>query len=573
MSKECHIDLKLVNCVKISLLIINLHDGIGFVTVETAVARAEEAGMKSMNWRRGTLSVCGLAVAIIAPSSGALAQNVTASSGQESAPIADLATVGALVRQLQVQVQELSGQVKSLKTQQESERAESEALREQLNAVKAQLVTVSGQPSGAVPAQTAFSGSLPQDSLEERIAKLEETQQIDDQRIAEQSQTKLESASKYRIRLSGIVLFNTYVNRGAVDNQDFPELATPQNAYLSSGSFGASLRQSQIGLEGFGPMIAGARTSAQVQFDFAGGFPDAPNGVSFGAMRLRTGTIRFDWEHTSVIVGQDSLFLAPLSPTSIATLAIPAFAYSGNLWSWTPQLRVEHHFTISDTSSLLLQGGILDGLSGETPPSQYDRYPTWGENSGQPAYATRLAWTQTVNGRNIVAGVGGYYDRQNWGLGRSIDAWTGTADLTVPLGSRFEFTGQFYRGRATGGLGGGIAQSVLWVGPFDDPATELYGLDSIGGWAQLKYKATSKLQFNGAFGQDNPFAAELRENGGSQPYYPSPLSKNQTAMANFLYQPKSDIVLSLEYRTIKTYTLDSTANSANIINISVGYIF
>jgi hypothetical protein len=573
MSKECHIDLKHVNCVKISLLIINLHDGIGFVTVETTVARAEEASMKSMDWRRGTLGVCGLAAAIIAAPSGALAQNVTASSGQESAPNADLATVGTLVRQLQVQVQELSGQVKSLKTQQESERAESEALRRQLNAVKAQLVAVSGQPPGAVPAETAFSGTLPQDSLEERVAKLEETQQIDDQRIAEQSQTKLESASKYRIRLSGIVLFNTYANRGAVDNQDFPELAMPQNAYLSSGSFGASLRQSQIGLEGFGPTIAGARTSAQVQFDFAGGFPDAPNGVSFGAMRLRTGTIRFDWENTSVIVGQDSFFLAPLSPTSIATLAIPAFAYSGNLWSWTPQLRVEHRFTVSDTSSLLLQGGILDGLSGETPPSQYYRYPTWGENSGQPAYATRLAWTQTVNGQNIVAGVGGYYDRQNWGLGRSIDAWTGTADLTVPLGSRFEFTGQFYRGRATGGLGGGIAQSVLWIGPFNDPATELYGLDSIGGWAQLKYKATSKLQFNGAFGQDNPFASEMRENGGSQPYYPSPLSKNQSAMANFLYQPKSDIVLSLEYRRIKTYTLDSTANSANIINMSVGYIF
>ena len=50
----------------------------------------------------------------------------------------------------------------------------------------------------------------------------------------------------------------------------------------SSGTFGGSLRQSQIGLEAFGPTIAGARTSANVQFDFAGGFPYTPNGVSFG---------------------------------------------------------------------------------------------------------------------------------------------------------------------------------------------------------------------------------------------------------------------------------------------------
>jgi hypothetical protein len=562
---------------KISLLIINLHDATEFVTVETVIASAEEAGMKSKDWRKAALWVCGLAGTFVAIPSSVRAQgggaNSTADGGQQSAQNSELVTVATLVRQLQLQVQELNGQVKTLKIQQESEHAQSEALRKELDAAKAQLVALTNQPLGDARMEAASSGSLPQDSLEERIAKLEETQQLDDQKVAEQSQTKVESSSKYRIRLSGIVLFNMYANRGAVDNQDFPELATPQNAFLSSGSFGASLRQSQIGLEGFGPTIAGARTSAQVQFDFAGGFSDAPNGVSFATMRLRTGTVRFDWENTSLIVGQDSLFLAPLSPTSIATLAIPSFAYSGNLWSWTPQLRVEHHFAISDNSSLLLQGGILDALSGEAPPSQYYRYPTWGENSGQPAYATRLAWTQNVNGQSIVAGVGGYYDRQNWGLGRSIDAWTGTADLTVPLGSRFEFTGQFYRGRATGGLGGGIAQSVLWVGPFDDPATEVYGLDAIGGWAQLKFKATSKLQFNGAFGQDNPFASEMRENGGSQPYYPSPLSKNQTVMTNFLYQPKSDIVLSLEYRRLKTYTLDSTANSANIINMSVGYIF
>jgi hypothetical protein len=464
--------------------------------------------------------------------------------------------------------------VNTLKAQQQAAQSESAALRKELGATKAQLASFSSHSADASPVQQAFAGGgSPQGTVEDRLSKLEETQQLDDQKIAEQSQTKVESASKYRLRLSGMILFNAYSDRGSVDNQDFPEIATPRDVLASNGTFGGSLRQSQIGIEGFGPTIDGARTSAEVQFDFAGGFPDATNGVSFGIMRLRTGTVRFDWDNTSVIAGQDTLFLAPLSPTSIATVAIPSFAYSGNLWSWTPQVRVEHRFHTSENSSLLLQGGILDGLSGDTPPSQYYRYPTWGENSGQPAYATRISWTQNIAGQNVILGAGGYYDRQNWGLGRSIDAWAGTADATLPLGSRFEFTGQFYRGRAVGGLGGGIGQTALWVGPLVDPATEIYGLDSIGGWAQLKYKATSKLQFNGAFGQDNPFASDMRQNGGSQPYYPSPLSKNQSVMTNFLYQPKSDIVLSLEYRRLKTYTLDSGSNSANIIDLSVGYIF
>lgn len=146
-------------------------------------------------------------------------------------------------------------------------------------------------------------------------------------------------------------------------------------------------------------------------------------------------------------------------------------------------------------------------------------------------------------------------------------------DFKLPLGRAFEFSSQAFRGRAMGALGGGIGQSIVWKGNFLDVATDLYGLHSTGGWAQLKYKATTKLQFNGAFGLDNPSAGDLRQFGGSQTYYPLPLSKNQSALVNFLYQPRSDVVLSLEYRRLKTFTLDSNANSANIINFSMGYIF
>jgi len=531
--------------------------------------------MRQMGLGSRILWLCGLAAAFLTQPDCVRGQNAGgATGGHEQSPQAvDVAAIGTLLQQLQSQVQELSGQVRSLKAQQESAQAESAELRKELDAAKSELISLSRQPGDVTSAQFAVSSSVTQATTEERIARLEENQQLSDAKAAEQSQTKVESSSKYRLRLSGIVLFNLYANRGTVNNQDFPDLATAPGPLSSDGTFGGSLRQSQIGLEGFGPTVAGARTSAEIQFDFAGGFPDAPNGVTYGLMRLRTGTVRLDWDKTSIIVGQDALFLAPLSATSIATLAIPAFAYSGDLWSWTPQVRVEHHFTLTSDSSLLLQGGILDGLSGDTPLQQYYRNPSWGENSGQPAYATRLAWTRTLHGENLIGGVGGYYSRQNWGFGRSVDAWAGTADLTLPLGNLFEFTGQFYRGRGTGGLGGGIGQTALWIGPLTNPDTELYGLDSMGGWAQLKYRATSKLQLNGAFGMDNPFAWELRENGGSQPYYLFPLSKNQSTMVNFLYQPKSDIVLSLEYRRLKTYVLDSNANAANVITMSVGYMF
>ena len=485
----------------------------------------------------------------------------------------DLTTLVSLLQQLQMQVQDLSAQVKDLKTRHESARAESEELRNELEKAKSQLVAMASSSKPGAPVDDLAGPSANQTSTEDRIARLEENQQLADAKIAEQSQTKVESASKYRVRLSGIVLLNMYGERGHVENTDFPQLAVPAELLSSGGSFGGSVRQSQIGIQAFGPTIGGARTSADIQFDFAGGFPESQNGVSFGFMRLRTGTIRFDWGDTAVVGGQDSLFFAPLSPTSIATLAIPALGYSGNLWSWTPQVRVEHKFTQSDSASFLVQGGILDNLTGDVPPSGYYRYPSWGEHSGQPAYATRLAWTQRVHGQEMTIGTGGYYSRQLWGFGRSVDGWAGTVDLKIPFGSMIEFTSQYYRGRAVGGIGGGFGQSALWKGPLSDPATELYGLNSTGGWAQLKYRATSKLQFNGAFGQDNPFASDLRNFGGNATYFGELFSKNQTGLVNFIYQPRSDFLFSLEYRRLKTSILDSNSNTASVVNFSVGYIF
>jgi hypothetical protein len=53
------------------------------------------------------------------------------------------------------------------------------------------------------------------------------------------------------MRLSGIVLLNLFNNVGTVDNADIPSLAYDCPPAASGGSFGGTLRQSQIGLEVF----------------------------------------------------------------------------------------------------------------------------------------------------------------------------------------------------------------------------------------------------------------------------------------------------------------------------------
>src|SRR5207244_5938689 len=149
-------------------------------------------------------------------------------------------------------------------------------------------------------------------------------------------------------------------------------------------------------------------TRGDVQFDFSGGFPDTLNGVTTGLMRLRTATLRLDWSRTSIVAGQDNTFFSPLSPTSFASLAVPAFGYAGNLWGWIPQVRVEHRLDFSNDSNLTFQGGILDNLTGEPPFLQSERLPQAGERSNQPAYTSRVAWSRRAFGQPRMIGVGGY---------------------------------------------------------------------------------------------------------------------------------------------------------------------
>jgi hypothetical protein len=502
------------------------------------------------------------------------------------ATASDVRALSELIRDLQDQVQTLNTQLGDVRKEQERASAEALELRHELDAMKGPSAPAQGSPLnpyGPPPANRASGetqSAAPSEPVQEqttgnRLAKLEEEAEIVEGKVSDQYQTKVESGSKYRLRLSGVILLNLLENRGTVDNLDFPsysESMASEEPNASPYAFGGSLRQSQIRLQAFGPDVAGARTSADINFDFAGGFSSAPNGEFMGTPRLRTGTLRFDWGNTSIVGGQDRLFFAPLAPTSLATVAIPALSYAGDLWAWAPQVRVEHRIVLSESSNLFLEGGILDNLTGDSPSDPFSRYPTWGEQSGQPAYAARIAWSRSMFGQNLTLGVGGYYSRQDWGFSRSVDGWAGTADVTVPLGKRWEFTGAFYRGRAVAGIGGGMGQSVTVNGPLYSPSTAFHGLDSMGGWAQLKFKVRSNFEINGAFGSDNPFAAELRSSSTS--IYPEgTYTRNLVPLVNFIYQIRSDILFSLEYRYLDSTMLDTGSNRASHLNLSMGYIF
>jgi hypothetical protein len=493
-------------------------------------------------------------------------------------------------RELAAQVRELRTMMEEMRAENAQSRAEMQELRQELQDTRKLLAPVAAAMKQGVPTPEAPSANAsattsakpltanetaPSD-VADRVQKLEESTQLLASKIDEQYQTKVETAAKYRARLSGIILMNAFRNVGASDNLDFPNYAQPPLSGMNSqASFGATLRQSEIALEVFGPTLAGAKTSANVQLDFAGGFPSAPNGVNFGIARLQTASVRLDWKNTSLIGGQDSLFVSPLSPTSFASLATPAFDEAGNLWGWTPQLRIEHRFDLSNQQTLTVQGGILDNLDWEPPASQYTyfRSATAGEASGQPAYAARTAWSMPVFGRPLSFGVAGYYGRQSWAWDHYVDGWAGMTDWQIPIARRVMLSGEFYRGRAAGGLGAAIGQTIVYGGNPAYATTPIRGLNSAGGWSQLKFQLTPKLELNGVYAEDNAFAGDIRAFATDANNFGPILGRNRGELGNLVYRPRSDLLLSAEFRHLHTFPIYDPASVTNQISLSVGVLF
>jgi len=464
------------------------------------------------------------------------------------------------VQKLTQEVTELSTLILELRSEMTKSREEIRDLRLELQRSRDTLAAGSGATSGQDPLPQDRPLETPDESNlrpEQRLTLLEENQRLLSDRLEEQYQTKVESASRYRTKLTGIVLLNAFRNDGRVENIELPGLALRPSATDTGGTFGITALQSAVGFEAYGPEVGGGRVSAGLQMDFFGISQNSPQSASWGSLRLRTATVRADWARTSLVVGQDTPFVSPLSPTSVASLAYPAFFYSGNLWNWIPQVRIDHRMRVAERSTVTVQGGVFDPVT---------------RGSRQPAYGTRLAFSRGVEDRLLTVGVAGYYGHQDRGSGHAVDGWAGSADWLVPLGSRFEVSGEFFRGRALGNLGATQNRSVIFDGLETDPLSQMTGLNTVGGWAQLHFKATSTVEFNAAQGEDRPYRRDLLRfvpAGGTN----TAISKNKTGMFNVIYRPRTDLLFSMEYRRLSTSRLSAPREVVNHFNVGVGVLF
>lgn len=487
---------------------------------------------------------------------------------------------------LSAKVEQLTADMARTEAQLKESQHELDEMRHELSDLRQQMA---GAGSPAPPADAALLPADPpsastQDasgSSDSTLADLRERQTLQQSEIATQAQSKVESASKYPVKVTGMLLMNGFKNTSAVDLAANPSVATN-----GPGNAGASVRQTELGFDASGPRLFGARSFADLRVDFYGSPGSSTSAVNYNGyyssssalVRLRTAHAGLYWDRTQAYFALDRPIISPDAPTSLTATAIPALAWSGNLWTWNPQAVFSQTLALRGPTSLELQGALIDAGDAPLTPSAalsttvMAAPPSSAEQSSEPGGEARIAITgpDRDDGRSHF-GIGGYVAPHSTALGHSFDSWAATFDVRVPLFARLELSGNSYRGAGLGGLGAGAYKDFVYTAY----AGGYYfrTLDDVGGWAQLKEKATERLQFNAAVGLDNDFARELHGYYLEGASAIQNLARNRTITGNVIYSPSAYLLFSLEYRHLTSTPIEGSASDANIIGLGAGYKF
>jgi hypothetical protein len=378
------------------------------------------------------------------------------------------------------------------------------------------------------------------------------------------------SESKYPITVSGLILMNGFVNTHTVD-----WAATPSVAYPGAGNTGATMRQTIVGLDARGPHLFGALSHADFRMDFDGTGQAAGAGYAVDLVRLRTAHAELDWPQTRAYFAYDRPILNPESPDSLTAVAQPALAWSGNLWTWNPQLGVSHNFSSSFAAETSLQLALVD--VGDAPATYFAQSgpaaqpPSTAELSRWPGAETRFALLDARRENGARVGVSAFFAPHHTPDGGAFDSWAGAMDFHLPFSQYFQLSGNVYRGRALGGLGGGLFKDYVYT--TSGYESYYHPLADEGGWAQWKQRVNELLEFNEAFGMDDAPAHQLLPYAAqpSPSYYT--LARNRTFTGNVIYSPSAYLLFSLEYRRILSSFVNAPSDSGDVIGLAAGYKF
>jgi hypothetical protein len=446
--------------------------------------------------------VCFLMLGI---TGGALAQNNAGSP--------DMQKIMERLDRLESENQKLLDEVRQLRTELQSTRTETPA--------------AAAEPAAPVP-----------DS--ERIGVLEN-------RTADLDQSKVSSSQRFPVSLTGMLLFNAFMNGKSGGGAEFPVVAGAPTAATD----GATVRQTILGLKFNGPDLpGGGKASGSIYMDFYGGTLLPYNNL----FRIRTAALDLRWKNTTLTVGQDKPLISPREPTSFAQVGISPLTGAGNLWDWNPQARIEQRFSLGESTGLKAQAAVYETNEnyGTALPASY----AGTLERSRPAYQGRFEFFHGDDRRRFEVAPGFSLSATRV-VGQSVSSRIASIDWLIRPVPFLEFSGEAYNGHNVGGFGALPGFNIL-------PGGRAIPIHSHGEWGQISLFPLPRLSAHMYAGEQFNRASEIA---------PYAAQRNFTFAGNIMYKIAPNVMAALEAAQTRTQYLGSLLRLNNHYDLALAYLF
>ncbi|MBU4211800.1 MAG: hypothetical protein KKD33_04365, partial [Verrucomicrobia bacterium] len=313
----------------------------------------------------------------------------------------------------------------------------------------------------------------------------------------------------------------------------------------SDNEFNITARETRLGLELAGPDMEGLKTTGKIETDFYGGnTANSPN------LRLRLAylDLAMPWG-TSVRAGQDWETFITVIPR------IVNFSYladSGALGLRRPQFRVTQEIPIYNKTKLVAKIAAARTIGEDIDGGMQDD----GADSGYPSLQYNLCLeTPLLISRPAKFSVSGHWGNETVDQtvsnqvvnsdANDYNTWSVIGSIILPVHAKVALEGTIWQGENLDTYYGGIGQGIN--------KTLQKGIGAKGGYIQLITDLTEKLNWNLAYGVDDPDNQDL--NAGNR-------SKNQMVFTSVYYKITSAVTAAIEYSYMTTSYKDQ-ANAAN----------
>jgi hypothetical protein len=392
---------------------------------------------------------------------------------------------------------------------------------------------------------TALTSAKPPESVPEHI---DERLDVLNQRVEDLDTGKVEAAGHLPLRLSGLVLMNSYLYAGRIGGVDLPMTAAIGAAQRSAG---ATFHNTEIGLLYTGSQgIWGAKLAGELNLDLFGGTLNSQNNLA----RIRTANISLNWQQSSLTFALDKPILSPRNPDSLSQLGVPALANSGNLWLWQPQLRYEERIRFNQSTGLDARMGVY-----QTNETLAGLPATVRLSPSRPAFQGRFGFFHDAGKGRRFEFAPGFHISRSLAAGMSANSYAVSFDWLVPLAPRLDWTGFAFKGQDLSGLGiGGLHQGLTLRNG------RLLPVRTRGGWTQVTLHLAARTDLNLIAGLDDDLDRDLAANG---------VARNFTYLANLRFRLAPNVVFGPEILQIRTTYRQSGILRVNRYDLALGYFF